>query len=138
MQRYLFQAKTTFLRLEQSLNNIIDTLGKYKVVNEKNAVVESPKLNLTLAKTETKDMNYSKWTNKKPRSQNVLYFWTRIKNNLFRNQKSISSCFKIFNAIYIILSRIWILHFEINNLDLKLLRWKKVKLYVKKSCFYIG
>lgn len=79
MQRYIFQAKTTFLRLEQSLNNIIDTLGKYKVVNEKNAVVESPKLNLTLAKTETKDMNYSKWTNKKPRFQNVLYFWTRIK-----------------------------------------------------------
>nr|XP_034310453.1 uncharacterized protein LOC105340501 isoform X2 [Crassostrea gigas] len=52
-------AETTFLRLEQSLNNIIDTLGKYKVVNEKNAVVESPKLNLTLAKTETKDMNYN-------------------------------------------------------------------------------
>lgn len=58
--KYLYQAETTFLRLEQSLNNIIDTLGKYKVVNEKNAVVESPKLNLTLAKTETKDMNYSK------------------------------------------------------------------------------
>ena len=29
------------------------------MVNEKNAVVESPKLNLTLAKAETKDMNYS-------------------------------------------------------------------------------
>ena len=55
----MLQAKATFLRLEESLNNIINTLGKYKVVNEKNAVVESPKLNLTLAKAETKDMNYS-------------------------------------------------------------------------------
>ncbi|XP_062611467.1 uncharacterized protein LOC134273293 [Saccostrea cucullata] len=52
-------AKSTFLRLEQSLNNIINTLGKFKVVGEKNAVVESPKLNVTLAKTETKDMNYN-------------------------------------------------------------------------------
>lgn len=55
----MLQAKATFLRLEESLNNIINTLGKYKVVNEKNAVVESPKLNLTLAKAETKDINYS-------------------------------------------------------------------------------
>lgn len=56
----IFQAKNTFLRLEHSLNNIIGTLEKFKVVGEKNAVLESPKLNVTLAKTETKDMNYSK------------------------------------------------------------------------------
>ncbi|XP_055995228.1 uncharacterized protein LOC125649388 [Ostrea edulis] len=52
-------AMNTFLRLEQSLNNIINTLGKYKVVGEKNAVIESPKLNVTLSKTETKDVNYN-------------------------------------------------------------------------------
>jgi hypothetical protein len=50
-----------FLRLDQSLNYIINTLGKYKVVGEKNAVVESPKLNETLAKTEKKDVNHSEY-----------------------------------------------------------------------------
>lgn len=58
--KYLYQVEIIFFRFEQFLNNIIDILGKYKVVNEKNVVVEFFKLNLILVKIEIKDMNYSK------------------------------------------------------------------------------
>lgn len=58
--KYLYQVEIIFFRFEQFLNNIIDILGKYKVVNEKNVVVEFLKLNLILVKIEIKDMNYSK------------------------------------------------------------------------------
>ncbi|KAL5017875.1 hypothetical protein ScPMuIL_003597 [Solemya velum] len=51
------KAKTTFTKLERTLNRIIQTVSDYKVVGEKTSVIETPKMRVFLSKPLTKDIN---------------------------------------------------------------------------------
>ncbi|XP_052071199.1 polycystin family receptor for egg jelly-like [Mytilus californianus] len=51
------QGKEIYTKVEAQTDNLIKTISAYKVVGEKDAILESPKLNITLRKRLTIDMN---------------------------------------------------------------------------------
>lgn len=55
----MLQGKEIYSKVEAQTDNLIKTISTYKVVGEKDAILESPKLNITLRKRLTIDMNDS-------------------------------------------------------------------------------